>query len=89
MLRETSAARFWADTGGQVMLQEALRARAREVNPDASADYLGLSGGSDNGAYGAGILLAWSGNGDRATFKVVTGITAGVLIGPFAFLGST
>lgn len=68
------------------MLQEALRASAREVNPDASADYLGLSGGSDNGA---GILVAWSGNGDRATFKVVTGITAGALIGSFAFLGST
>jgi hypothetical protein len=82
-------ARFWADTDGQAMLQVAQRARAREENPDAPADYPGLSGGSDNGAYGACILVAWSGNGDRPRFKVVTGISAGALIAPFAYLGPT
>jgi len=85
----TPNARFWADTDGHAMLQEAQLARAREEDPDAPASYLGLSGGSDNGAFGAGILVAWSENGDRPTFKLVTGVSTGALIAPFAYLGPT
>ncbi len=50
-------------------------------------DVLALSGGGHNGAFGAGVLASWSKTGRRPTFKVVTGISAGAIIGPFAFLG--
>lgn len=49
---------------------------------------LALSGGGSNGAFGAGILNGWTGAGTRPNFKVVTGISTGALIAPFAFLGS-
>src|SRR5689334_21920553 len=54
-----------------------------------TADYLAISGGGENGAYGAGILTAWTETGTRPTFKAVTGVSTGALIAPFAFLGST
>jgi hypothetical protein len=49
--------------------------------------FLAVSGGGDNGAFGAGLLNGWTAAGDRPTFKVVTGISTGALIAPFAFLG--
>lgn len=52
------------------------------------ADYLAISGGGENGAFGAGLLTAWSELGSRPEFKVVTGISTGALIAPAAFLGS-
>jgi hypothetical protein len=48
---------------------------------------LSLSGGGPQGAFGAGILCGWSKAGNRPTFKIVTGISTGALIAPFAFLG--
>jgi len=58
--------------------------------PDAplpSARFLSISGGGDNGAFGSGLLIGWSDAGDRPEFQVVTGISTGALIAPFAFLG--
>src|SRR5204863_3499370 len=49
---------------------------------------LAISGGGDNGAYGAGFLNGWTAAGTRPEFKVVTGVSTGALIAPFAFLGS-
>ncbi len=49
---------------------------------------LAISGGSNNGAYGAGLLNGWSQSGTRPVFKVVTGISTGAITAPFAFLGS-
>lgn len=54
---------------------------------NASANYLSLSGGGDNGAYGAGLLIGWSDRGDRPQFNLITGISTGALIAPFAFIG--
>jgi hypothetical protein len=56
---------------------------------DASGHFniLALSGGGSNGAFGAGILNGWSATGTRPIFKIVTGISTGALIAPFAFLG--
>lgn len=48
---------------------------------------LAISGGAANGAYGAGLLSGWSSVGTRPVFKVVTGISTGAIIAPFAFLG--
>ena len=49
--------------------------------------YLALSGGGKNGAYGAGLLAGWTAAGNRPEFTMVTGVSTGSLIAPFAFLG--
>jgi len=49
---------------------------------------LALSGGGEGGAFGAGILNGWTAAGTRHEFTVVTGVSTGALIAPFAFLGS-
>ena len=51
------------------------------------ANFLAISGGGDNGAFGAGLLCGWTLAGNRPKFKAVTGISTGALIAPFAFLG--
>lgn len=51
------------------------------------ANYLALSGGGDDGAFGAGLLVGWSKQGSRPSFNLVTGISTGALIAPFAYLG--
>ncbi len=48
---------------------------------------LAISGGGANGAFGAGLLCGWTQKGDRPEFEIVTGISTGALIAPFAFLG--
>ncbi len=49
--------------------------------------HLALSGGGSNGAFGAGFLNGWSTTGSRPVFKIVTGVSTGALMAPFAFLG--
>jgi predicted acylesterase/phospholipase RssA len=79
----------------KLMGRIALEALQRELAYDEragtrltdTADYLAISGGGENGAYGAGILTAWTETGSRPTFKAVTGVSTGALIAPFAFLG--
>jgi predicted acylesterase/phospholipase RssA len=53
-------------------------------------DMLIISGGGDWGAFGAGVLKGWGraqGELARPQFDVVTGVSTGALIAPFAFLG--
>ncbi len=61
-----------------------------ETLPDGGRryDYLAVSGGGSDGAFGAGLLNGWSAHGDRPKFKFVTGVSTGSLIAPLAFLGS-
>jgi predicted patatin/cPLA2 family phospholipase len=54
----------------------------------ASKSYLALSGGGADGAYGVGVLNGWSAARTRPAFSVVSGVSTGGLIAPFAFLGS-
>jgi hypothetical protein len=49
--------------------------------------FLAISGGGDDGAFGAGLLIGWSDRGDRPVFDVVTGVSTGSLSAPFVFLG--
>src|SRR5215217_1153807 len=56
--------------------------------PMPELDLLGISGGGENGAFGAGLLNGWTERGGRPTFFLVTGISTGALSAPFAFLGS-
>ncbi|MBJ7380597.1 MAG: patatin-like phospholipase family protein [Polynucleobacter sp.] len=64
-----------------------LRAERHVTDLGTNANYLSISGGGDDGAFGAGLLVGWSERGDRPNFNLVTGISTGALIAPFAFLG--
>jgi hypothetical protein len=60
-----------------------------EENGNTKPSYiLALSGGGEGGAFGAGVLNGWTATGTRPEFTVVTGISTGALIAPFAFMGS-
>lgn len=68
-----------------------LRARfGRDINAGRvpTLHYLALSGGGPDGAFGAGVLKAWSQSGTRPEFAGVAGVSTGSIIAPFAFLGS-
>ncbi len=62
-------------------------ARQGHKGPLPPAVFVAISGGGDNGAFTAGLLNAWTATGTRPEFKLVTGISTGALIAPFAFLG--
>ncbi|WP_191229266.1 patatin-like phospholipase family protein [Aurantiacibacter xanthus] len=74
--------RYWADAP-DLLEQMALPA------PPAGEPLrlLALSGGGDKGAYGAGFLNGWTQSGTRPEFSIVTGVSTGALIAPFALLG--
>jgi hypothetical protein len=54
---------------------------------DGSIDLLALSGGGAGGSFGAGVLVGLTKANARPGFEVVTGVSTGALISPFAFLG--
>ena len=56
-------------------------------NPDRTVDVLAISGGGSKGAFGIGVLKGWDDFGELPEFKLVTGISTGALLAPFAFLG--
>jgi predicted patatin/cPLA2 family phospholipase len=55
---------------------------------DVPHNYLAISGGGANGAFGAGLLAGWTATGTRPEFSMVTGVSTGALTAPFAFLGA-
>lgn len=57
------------------------------LQSETAPAYLALSGGGSDGAYGAGVLNGWTASGTRPEFTVVSGVSTGALIAPFAFLG--
>jgi predicted acylesterase/phospholipase RssA len=65
----------------------AWRQRTGQTGPLPPMNMLAISGGGDDGAFTAGLLNGWTVHGDRPEFKVVTGVSTGALIAPFAFLG--
>jgi hypothetical protein len=78
----------FARLGHQALDRErAWLARSGHTGPLPPADILAVSGGGGDGAFGAGLLVGWSEHGDRPAFKLVTGISTGALIAPFAFAG--
>jgi hypothetical protein len=60
----------------------------KDHEPFPETSYLAISGGGPDGAFGAGLLVGWTQHGSRPQFKIVTGVSTGALIAPFAFLGS-
>ena len=86
-------ARFWGDAippnyeqGIAELSDEQLKYEFPALY-DRPHNYLAISGGGAQGAYGAGILVGWTEAGDRPEFQMVSGVSTGALIAPFAFLG--
>src|SRR5437879_3301160 len=72
-------ARFWADSEKDFL----------KALPTTPGPWLALSTGGGDGAFGAGLLNGWSQSGKRPEFSVVTGVSTGSLMAPFAFIGAT
>ncbi len=60
----------------------------KKASKDGVVRFLALSGGGAAGAFGAGTLIGLGHRDERPQYDVVTGVSAGALIAPFAFLGS-
>ena len=86
-------ARFWGDEAPEIILKRLRTWSIEDIQaflPSWFATehhYLALSGGGQDGAFGAGLLNGWTASGTRPEFLLVTGISTGALIAPFAFLG--
>jgi len=82
-------ARFYVSEAKQMQDLAIKAAQRRNQTKGASTGryFLAISGGGDDGAFGAGLLVGWSDRGDRPVFDVVTGVSTGSLSAPFAFLG--
>lgn len=87
---ESPGVRYMPQTpeGVAAMVRDLMDDQARVgIKNLGTGQYLSLSGGGDNGAFGAGLLAGWSKRGDRPEFDLVTGVSTGGLLAPFAFLG--
>jgi hypothetical protein len=87
-----TAARYWGDEAPPAFRQwlELPDAELQARYPALVGQphrYLLISGGGDDGAFGAGLLVGWTAAGNRPEFQIVTGISTGAIIAPFAFLG--
>ena len=86
-LRAERVARQTAYEAGRAAVAERLAARVTAT--DRTLDVLVLSGGGQHGAFGAGFLTGWAQRpGGLPAFDLVTGISTGALIAPFAFVGT-
>jgi hypothetical protein len=63
-------------------------ARHLERKRGHALNVLSLSGGGQNGAFGAGFLIGWRESGQRPEFDVVTGVSTGALLATHALLGT-
>ena len=91
-------ARYWVDIDVSGMTRDVIKSFGREQEMRVAAgraneplppvSFLAISGGGDDAAFGAGLLVGWTETGTRPDFKLVTGISTGALMAPFAFLGS-
>jgi patatin-like phospholipase len=61
--------------------------KIRESAAGGRINVLALSGGGSGIAFGAGALVGWTRSGTRPEFQIVTGVSAGALLAPLAFLG--
>ncbi|MEN8254472.1 MAG: patatin-like phospholipase family protein [Verrucomicrobiota bacterium] len=84
--------RMWGDDSPADEAQRTQRLKEQiqsdpEYDPEAPVHFLAISGGAQEGAFGAGLLAGWSASGTRPEFRVVTGVSSGAMLAPFAFLG--
>jgi predicted acylesterase/phospholipase RssA len=77
-----------ADQRFSTLSSHGVARRLQELRAGQPVTILALSGGGADGAFGAGALVGLSRSASRPGFSVVTGVSAGALIAPYAFLGS-
>lgn len=96
LVRDMPSVRFWGDEVPVDVVAEVRRRlpnmpviarNANQLNGRPVVETLALSGGGADGAFGAGVLAGWAARGDRPEFEIVTGVSAGAIIAPFAYLG--
>lgn len=77
------------DTDGQfeVLSSREVARRLESRLGNRPLSILAFSSGGANGAFGAGALAGATHDGTRPEFTVVTGVSTGALVAPFAFLG--
>jgi predicted patatin/cPLA2 family phospholipase len=71
----------------QAAHSEEIQKRIRAAMGAGPLNILAISGGGSGGAFGAGALVGLDRRGERPPFAVVTGVSTGALLAPFAFLG--
>ena len=71
-----------SSNSGENAIRQLERRHGRPLN------ILSLSGGGQNGAFGAGFLIGWRESGRRPSFDVVGGVSTGALLATHAFLGT-
>lgn len=87
-------ARFWGDEWPKFSEERFATATDADLQQYFSGiygkphNYLAISGGGANGAFGAGLFQGWTESGTRPEFTMVTGVSTGALTAPFVFLGS-
>jgi predicted patatin/cPLA2 family phospholipase len=84
--------RFWGDASSGDIQANMMADPPKSDMPGIEkhrpfANLLAISGGAEDGAFGAGLLVGWSDTSTRPVFDMVTGVSSGALIAPFAFLG--
>lgn len=67
---------------GETLVRQLERKRGHALN------VLSLSGGGQNGAFGAGFLIGWRESGRRPEFDIVGGVSTGALLATHALLGT-
>lgn len=85
-------ARQWGDVASEdylnfLQLDDGQIQQQKQAIYNQEHHYLALSGGGARGAFGAGLLAGWAQRGDRPSFTMVSGVSTGALIAPYAFLG--
>jgi predicted acylesterase/phospholipase RssA len=91
-IKDLPGIRAWGNVDSESFEQSALESVKQEQAANngkllPEMNILALSGGGGDGAFGAGLLCGWTESRTRPVFKLVTGISTGALIAPFAFLG--
>lgn len=78
--------RTWANEPPDFLYSEYNKTTPIKVSGE-HLNILALSGGGANGAFGAGVLMGLKESGQLKDYSIITGISAGALIAPFAFIG--
>jgi predicted acylesterase/phospholipase RssA len=82
--------RFFADETGDLQAALGWQQPNGRMPPIKGGrfDILALSSGGPDGAYGAGALKGMTAAGTRPQYEIVTGVSTGAIIAPFAFVGA-
>ena len=81
-IKEMPFARFWGDEMPSDWQERLIETKKHfsAIDQDVkekTVNYLAISGGGANGAFGAGLLAGWTAAGNRPEFGIVTGVSTG------------